>query len=616
LETLNFGLKYLKGSVWKLVVSEILSFVGILGDLFIPLVTGILIDFVIKDSEVTPKSGGVFHFLLSGKYGEVHTLKLFFSIAVVYTIFVALRLILIYARDILQEYVGLELETKLRYATYHKLMELDSQTISEYNSGELLQILNSDTIMYKEFFAHRIPYFGDSLFILGMSVFFLSQINISFIVIPIILMPFIAMTVLNFKKKAKENFKEIRKASSNMNLTVQENIAAVRIIRSFTNEDAEREKFEKVNLNFLDKNLKQIRLSSKFDATLNTLKQIAYVGTLVIGAYLAINGHMSVGNILASASYVMMIMNQIASFNNHIFQMQRQTVAGYEVKLFMDCESRVSDDKESFLKTCTPDIEISNVSLKIGEQEILKNVSVSIPYGKKLGIVGPTGSGKSVLLKFLVRTRDVTGGTITINGHDIKEYSLKNLRDMYSYVFQDVFLFSNTVDSNIAYSNPDIEENIVVKSAIKAQAHNFIQGLSEGYRTIIGERGLGISGGQKQRVSVARAFLKNAPVLVLDDSTSALDVETERRLLKVIYEDFNDKTVIITAHRLSSVKDCDEILYMDEGEIAERGTFDELMSLNGRFAHVYNVQAAQQSEMADYDSAASRAENAEGGSNG
>ncbi len=613
METIKFGLKYLKGTVWKLVVSQILSFSGILGDLFIPLITGILIDFVIRDSEVLPESGGVFHFLLSGKYGEVHSLKLFYTIAIVYTIFVAARLGLIYIRDILQEYVGLDLETRLRYATYHKLMLLDSQTVSEYNSGELLQILNSDTIMYKELFAHRIPYFGDSIFILGMSIWFLFRINISFIVIPIILMPLIAMTVLNFRKKAKENFQAIRKAGSRMNLTVQENIAAVRIIRSFTNEEAEKEKFDKVNQEYLEKNLNQIWLSSRFDATLNTLKQIAYVGTLIIGAVLTIRGRMSVGNILASASYVMMIMNQIASFNNHIFQMQRQVVAGHELKAFMDCESRVADDETSTLHSCTPDIEISHVSLKLDGQDILKDVSVSIPYGKKLGIVGPTGSGKSVLLKFLVRTRDVTGGSITIDGHDIKEYSLKSLRDMYSYVFQDVFLFSNTVDSNIAYANPDIEEEMVVRAAIKAQAHGFIQGLSEGYRTIIGERGLGISGGQKQRVSVARAFLKNAPVLVLDDSTSALDVETERRLLKVIYEDFNDKTVIITAHRLSSVRDCDEIIYMDDGEIAERGTFDELMAMNGRFAKVYNVQQEQQSALADYDSAASRKEAAVNG---
>ncbi len=608
METIKFGFKYLKDSFWRLIVSQILSFSGILGDLFIPLLTGILIDFVIKDSPVTESSGGVFHFLLTGRYGEVHSFRLFFTIAIVYTIFMFMRIGLIYIRDILQEYVGLDVETKLRYATYKKLMELDSQTISDYNSGELLQILNADTIMYKEFFAHRIPYFIDSIFILGMSVVFLSRINISFIVIPIILLPFLAATVLNFRKKARDNFKKIRKASSEMNLTVQENIAAVRIIRSFTNEEAEKEKFGKVNLNFLNTNFDQIKLSSRFDLTCNTLRQIAYVGTLVIGAYLAIKGKMSVGNILASASYVMMVMSQITSLNNHIFQMQRQTVAGYEVKAFMDCESKVSNDISSPLCSDRPNIEIKNVSFSIDGQDILKDVSVSVPYGKKLGIVGPTGSGKSVLLKFLVRTRDVTSGEVTVDGRDIKDYSLENLRNMYAFVFQDVFLFSNTVDSNIAYANPEIEERMVVQAATKAQAHNFIQGLSEGYRTIIGERGIGISGGQKQRISVARAFLKNAPVLVLDDSTSALDVETERKLLKVIYEDFTDKTVIITAHRLSSVKDCDEIIYLDEGRIAERGTFDELMALNGRFAHVYNVQQEQQAAIADYDSAASRLE--------
>lgn len=604
METLKFGFKFFKKSMPLAILAELFSFLGIYAELLVPLLSGMLIDFVIQKGEVTPDSGGMFHFLLSGNYGAVHSMQLFLTIAVVYTILMLLRIILIYLRDLIQEWIGLKLETELRYETYGKLMELDSATIADYNSGELLQILNSDTIMFKELFAHRIPYLGDAIFMLVTTLILISGINISFIIIPLILMPFLIITVLDFKKKARSNFKDIRSKSSAMNLTTQENIAAVRIVRSFTNEELEKKKFDTSNTNFLNARLKQIWLSSKFDLTFNSIKQIAYISTIIIGAVLVMKGHMTVGYILASSTYVMRIMNNITGINNHIFNMQQQTIAGLELKNFMEKSSNVPDNKEPKLHCDTPNIELKNVSLQIDGQDILKNINISIPYGKKVGIVGETGSGKSVLLKTLVRIRDITEGSITIDGRDIKDYGLENLRNMYSYVFQDVFLFSNTIESNIAYSKPDINERMVTKAATHAQADKFIDALADRYKTIVGERGLGISGGQKQRVSIARAFHKNAPIFVLDDSTSALDVNTERVLLKNIRENFAEKTVIITAHRFSSVVDCDEILYMRDGQITERGTFKELMELGGSFAHVYNVQQEQQASVIDYDNLA------------
>lgn len=386
-----------------------------------------------------------------------------------------------------------------------------------------------------------------------------------------------------------------------MNRVTQENIAAVRIVRSFTNEELEKEKFEAVNTGFLQARLKQIWLSSKFDLTRQSMQQIAYIGTILIGAVIVMQGRMTVGYILASSTYVMRLMNNITEVNNHIFNMQQQAIAGLALKRFMEKSSKVPEGTGADLHCDTPGIELKDVSLQIEGQDVLKHITLSIPYGKKIGIVGETGSGKSVLLKTLVRIRDITSGSITIDGHDIREFPLKSLRDMYSYVFQDVFLFSNTIESNIAFSRPDIDERMVTKAAEHAQADKFIDALADRYKTIVGERGLGISGGQKQRVSIARAFHKNAPIFVLDDSTSALDVNTERILLQDIRENFAEKTVIITAHRFSSVVDCDEILYMRDGEIAERGTFEELMQLGGSFAHVYNVQQAQ-GRAVDYDS--------------
>lgn len=596
METLKFGYKYFKRSMPMAIFAEILSFLGIFAELMLPLLSAMLIDFVIQSGEVKEDSGGIFHFLLTGKFGAVHSMQLFFSIAAVYGLMIFLRILLIYVRDLMQEWIGLKLETELRYATYDKLMELDSATIADYNSGELLQILNSDTIMFKELFSHRIAYVGDALFMLATTMVLISSINISFIIIPLILMPFLVKTVLDFKKKARTNFRDIREKSSAMNLTTQENIAAVRIVRSFTNEELEKEKFHTVNTNFLNARMKQIWLSSKFDLTFNSIKQIAYISTIVIGALLVMKGYITVGYILSSSTYVMRFMNNITSVNNHIFNMQQQTIAGIALKSFLEKNSSVPDSREPKLHCDTPHIEMKDVSLNIDGQDILKNINLSIPYGKKVGIVGETGSGKSILLKTLVRIRDITSGSITIDGHDIKDFGLEKLRNMYSYVFQDVFLFSNTIESNIAFCRPDINERMVTKAAAYAQADKFIDALADRYKTVVGERGLGISGGQKQRISIARAFLKNAPVFVMDDSTSALDVNTERTLLKNIHDKFSEKTVIITAHRFSSVVDCDEILYMKDGEITERGTFKELMELDGSFAHVYRVQQQQQQD--------------------
>lgn len=596
METFKFAYKYFKKKFAIAIIAEILSLVGIGAEMLMPLLTAILIDHVIQTSAITAGSGGIFSFLLDGTHGEIHTMELFFAVAKVYFVLLLLRIVLIYIRDLMQEKVGLALETNLRYAAYDKLMELDSATIAAYNSGELLQTINSDTVMFKELFSHRVPYVIDAIFALTMPIILLLGINPWLILVPMLMMPFVIKIVLNFKKQARANFKNIRKKSASLNLNTQENIAAVRIVRSFTNEQLEIEKFHNSNMEFLNARLNQVKLSSRFHLTINTIKQIAYISAIAIGAVLAINGYMTVGSILAASTYVLRIMNNLTNLNNQILTMQQETISGLELKQFMEKESQIPDNKAPNLRSDAPNIELKDVSLVLDDQVILKNINLSIPYGKKLGIVGETGSGKSVLLKTLSRIKEITAGSITIDGHDIKDFGLKNLRNIYSYVFQDVFLFSNTIESNIAFSERDIHEDQVVTAAVHAQASKFIDALSDGYHTIIGERGLGISGGQKQRVSIARAFHKNAPVFVLDDSTSALDVNTERILLQDIRENFSEKTLIITAHRFSSVVDCDEIIYLRDGEIVERGTFQELMELNGSFARIYNVQQAQQAD--------------------
>jgi ABC transporter len=600
MEVLKFGMKYWKKNVPMAVFIQICSFIAITCDLLLPMLSEMFIDYVILEHPV--QSDNIFSFLLTGKYGEVHTVKLFTALAVTFMILLMIRLMLVYFKNVNTQKLGVKLETDLRLATYRKVMELDSVTLSEFNTGEILTTANADTVMYKELFCTMLVRIFDSIFVLSLSSYLLFRINWTLLFIPLILMPFFIVALINFKKRARENYRNIRSCNSNMSLTVQENIEAVRLVRSFTNEDVEEEKFHKSNENLKNAYIKQVNLSSKFEVVFSTIKQIAYISSIAITAVLVVKGYILVGYLVTSSGYVLKIMDHISQINNTLFIMQQQIVSGRKMIDFLGTESKVPDKKDGAVIKKLPDINVSNGYLVIGRKTVLKDINIDIPYGKKLGIVGGTGSGKSVLLESLVRIHDLTGGSIKINGTDVRDISLESLRDTYSYVFQDVFLFSDTIDSNIAYAVPDIERQQVVQAAKHAQAHNFIKNLTTGYDTVVGERGLGISGGQKQRVSIARALLKDAPVLVFDDSTSALDVNTEKQLLEDIRVNYPDKTVLISAHRLSSVAHCDEILFMQDGMIVERGTFDELMALNGHFANVYNVQETQKKTVVDCDS--------------
>ena len=606
----KFGFRQWKRHLPLDILTKLMSFAALTADLMLPLLTAMFINYIIKDN---PAEDGVFSFLLSGKYGEIHSMRLFFSLSAVFLSLILFKDIIVYAKNYILQKLGLALETDLRELTFHKLMELDSETIAEYNTGELLTTINSDTIMFKELFCRMIPNICDSIFVLVVAIVMLAGINRSLLVIPLILSPFFAVSLLRFRKLARQNFRAIRGCNSNMALTVQENIEAVRLVRSFTNEDVERKKFDTSNYTLRDAHIKQIKLSSSFEAIFGLIRQTAYIGSIAVSAVLVMKGQLLIGYLVASGDYVFRIMNHITQINNSMFQMQQQLVSGRKMMDFMNTESKIVSGSVSVRENpgqgimypaeenapeagvlSEAHIQVVNASLEIGGQKILKNINLDITPGKKIGIVGGTGSGKSVLLESLIRIHDMTEGQVLLNGTDIREYELDSLRRQFSYVFQDVFLFSNTITSNIAYSEPEVGRQQVVKAAEHAQAHGFISSFTEGYETIIGERGLGISGGQKQRVSIARALLRNAPILVLDDSTSALDVGTEKRLLADIKQYYPDKTLLISAHRLSSVVDCDEIIYLRDGEIIERGSFEELMKMNGTFAKIYNIQITQE----------------------
>ena len=434
---------------------------------------------------------------------------------------------------------------------------------------------------------------GDSFFVLVLSFTLLALNSLWMLIIPAVVGPVLLFVLVRYTRAARRVSQNIRNNNARMNLTVQENINAVRLIRSFANEDVEERKFDAVNTGLRDSYYEQVDVSAKFGLAFNTIRHVAYVSTVAIGAVLVLNGAFLVGIMTACITYVSKIMDHLTQVSNNLYQLQYGLVSGGRIMEFLERKTRIPEPERPQKVSGRPEIELKNVSVTAEGKPLLKHIDLKIPFGKKIGFMGGTGSGKSVLLKSLVRIYDATEGQILINGKDVREYELDDLRNVFAYVFQDVFLFSNTIDANIAFYAPNVDKEEVMRVAELAQAGGFIRSLPQGYETIVGEKGLGLSGGQKQRISIARALLKNAPVLVLDDASSALDVITERKLMRAIKDNYPDRTILIAAHRVSSLADCDEILYMQDGEIIERGTFEELIAQNGRFAEIYRMQAEE-----------------------
>ncbi len=589
---IRFGLGYYKRYLPIFLLAALLSSAAIVCDLAIPLIDAGFIDFVLAYDAEDPPSGGLFSFLYSGKYGAPGTWQLFGTLAVLFTVIFLLRILCIYVKNYILRWSGLQMENKLREVTYDKLLALDGETLSRYNMGELLTVINRDTIIFKDFYSLIAMGLFDSVLMIALSVVALTTMDWRLLFIPVAIAPFFVFSLVRYLSASRKLFRAIRDGYSEINLDVQENIDAVRIVRSFAAEEKEMSKFDACNGKVRDLSIRQVKLNAKYNAIFTGFQQIGYVGTIVIAVLLVLSGNLYIGSLAAATTYVTKIIAHITQISNNCFSMQNQLVSGGRLQKLLSEESAVPEYPSALVFSPAPHVRLDDVSVTLGGKQALKHISLDVPYGKKVGVMGGTGSGKSVLLKCLSRIFDTTDGAVLIDGQDVKAYPLEVVRAEFAYVFQDVFLFSNTIDANIAFARPDCDEEIVKDAAETAQAAKFIEKLDEGYSTIVGERGMGLSGGQKQRISIARALVKGAPVLVFDDASSALDMATEKRVLAAVKEKCAGRTFFIASHRVSSVMDCDEILFLRDGEIAERGTAEELIAKGGAFAAIWKLQTS------------------------
>ncbi|HJA69120.1 MAG TPA: ABC transporter ATP-binding protein/permease [Firmicutes bacterium] len=496
-----------------------------------------------------------------------------------------------YIRSIMMERVSMQSVAKMREELMDKLLSQSDSFVRSQNSGNIMTIINGDPELVKNFFVSTIPQAFENTTAMIFGSVMMALISPWSLLAGYIMAPFIIMLSRRAGKDIRSPILRIRDCSANISKCAQENIVGIRLVRALSREKEEIQKFDAVCDDALDAQKEYLKTWKRRFMPLGISGAMPYVLLNVMGFVLVMTGEMSVGDFVATGGYLAYVTNFFNLISGWITQYQQAMTSGEKVFTFLEQGVRIKSIPEPVpLELPLKDITLTHASISVDNASILEDINISLPAGKRLGIMGRTGSGKTMLCNLIMRYYDPVHGNVTLNDTDMRLLDLAEVRKCFSPVMQDVFLFSETIARNIAFYKPDASMEEIVHAAEVAQAYEFIKELPDGFETVIGERGMGLSGGQKQRLSIARALLKDAPVLVLDDASSALDMETEQRLIAALNAEHKDKTVITVAHRIASVKECDEIIYLENGRIVERGTHDELLALGGRYYEVYKTQ--------------------------
>lgn len=514
---------------------------------------------------------------------------------------IAIALFVMYLVQSLCEYyvsyqghmMGANMERDMRQQLFDHYEKLSFSYYDQNNSGQMMSKLVSDLFDIAEF-AHHGP---ENLFISLIKIIgsftFLFLINWRLAIPLSLLVVCMFLFSLSQNKRMQTTFMENRKKIGDVNSSLQDTLAGIRVVQSFANEEVERKKFYKSNHAFLLSKDANYRCMGNFMGWNLFFQGMMYLVTLTFGGYLIAKGQMQVGDLAMYSLYIGIFISPIQILVE-LTEMIQKGLSGFRRFLdVMETEPEIQDAPDAKeLKNVKGHVSYEDVSFHYSDDDtlVLSHVSFDIPAGKSIALVGPSGGGKTTICSLLPRFYDVTGGRVTIDGQDVRSLTKKSLRSQIGSVQQDVYLFCGTIRENIAYGKPDATMEEIIEAAKKANIHEFIQELPDGYDTFVGERGTRLSGGQKQRISIARVFLKNPPVLILDEATSALDNESERRIQKSLEELAKNRTTITIAHRLSTIRNADEILVVTEDGIAERGTHKELLQKDGIYAHYYKMQ--------------------------
>jgi ATP-binding cassette subfamily B multidrug efflux pump len=500
------------------------------------------------------------------------------------------RAVLGYTKEICFDLASVKVIVDFRKSIFDHIQRLSFSFFDENNTGELMSRIKEDTENVMNAICYGFMLFLEQIIYFIIATVILLTINWKLALISLVTMPVIEFVVFRLERAVGITYGKISDQRAVLNTTAQQNIAGVRVVKAFGREKYEIEKFLRQNEENYRINYEQASAMAKYNPPIEFLSNLVLVLVVSIGGYFVIGGDMSLGTLVAFSNYIYML----------IWPMR---MMGWLTNVLAQCIASVKKidklfEEEPAIKNCDAPVkperleghvEFRNVSFEFSGTEVLKDINIDARPGSTIAIMGMTGAGKSSLINLIGRYYDCSAGRVLIDGIDVREMELSTLRKNVSAVMQDTFLFSDTIEDNIKFGAGEVPEEVFKAACRDAMVEEFVSQMPEGYKTVIGERGIGLSGGQKQRISIARALVRDAKVLIMDDSTSALDMETEYAIQKAM-EKRKGITCFIIAHRVSAVKNADEILYFENGRIAERGTHDELLRLRGRYYDTYCEQ--------------------------
>ncbi len=488
--------------------------------------------------------------------------------------------------------MGARMENNMRRDLFSHLQSLPFSYYDENNTGEMMSKLISDLFDISEL-AHHGPenVLISALKILGsFTILLFINVKMTMILLGVTMIMVVFSTYQNLKMR--KIFLDNRKKTASINATVQDSLSGIRVVKSFANEEVEKKKFNKRNSEYLNSKVQSYTAMGKFVAGNTFFEGILYVVIVVVGSIFITQGSLKVADLVIYALYINIFINPIDILINFTELFQKGYAGFQRFREVIETVPVIVDKQGAMeLTDVKGNIEYKNVVFSYGdEHNVLNDISINIKAGRNIALVGPSGGGKTTLCSLLPRFYDITSGSITIDGVDIRELTLESLRNSIGVVQQDVYMFAGSIKENIGYGKLGSSDEEIMEAAKNANIHDYIMSLAEGYDTYVGERGVKLSGGQKQRLSIARVFLKDPRILILDEATSALDNESERHIQNSLEKLSTDRTTIVIAHRLSTVKKSDEIIVINEEGIKERGTHNELLKKDGMYAYYYNMQ--------------------------
>lgn len=562
-------LRYMKENWYYYLVGALAMTVGIFLDMQTPIVTGKLIDDVIVAGD-----------------SSIFTMLILMLLGITFG-----RAVFGYIKEMAFDLAGVYILKQLRQDLFDHVQSLSQNFFEEKNTGELMARLKEDGDKIWQGISFGIMLVIEMGVTLVIAVILMLRIHVALSLITFATLPIIGWLAWHLSKEIDDVYGKISEKNAELNTTAQENIAGVRLVKAFAREKYEVKKFLEHNQGYYDLNMQYAKTIGNRFPSIQMLSNLLPVVAIVIGGAFVIGADLSIGTLAMFMGYSYLIVWPVRLIG-WLTSIMAEAYGGIKkIDKVFDSQAEISDKEAAeVLDKCLGYVSFENVSLTLNDREILKDINFNVKPGQTLAIMGATGAGKTSIINLLERFYEPSEGEVLMDGHPINTLTLKSLREKIAVIMQEVFLFSDSIVNNIHFgNNSQIAMDNIKDSAVAAQASDFIESMEEGYDTVIGERGIGLSGGQKQRISIARAFSKDAKILIMDDSTSALDMETEHRIQSEVAKR-KDATKIIVAHRISAVKDADEIIILDKGAIVERGTHKELLAQKGRYFDTFSEQ--------------------------